>query len=107
MIGGFQIGPFQLAYQQGIGFPSAGQIPVPPVTYMNWYAASALLALAGFAQNQPPKAVMDKSFTHGTVIDQNPKAGSYVDPHVNIVLTVTFENFLAPSFDLVIHRVGN
>jgi beta-lactam-binding protein with PASTA domain len=107
MIGGFQIGPFQQAYQQGIGFPLPGQIPVPPVTFMDWYAASGILALAGFAQNQPPNAIVYRSFPHGTVIAQNPQAGSYVYPGTNILLTVTFENFLAPNFDLVIHRVPN
>jgi beta-lactam-binding protein with PASTA domain len=107
MIGGFQIGPFQLAYQQGIGFSLPGQIPVPAVTFMDWYAASYLLASAGFAQNQPPNAIVYRSLPQGTVVAQSPLAGSYVYPGTNIVLTVTFEQFLAPNFDLVIHRVPN
>jgi hypothetical protein len=107
MIGAFQVGPFQLDYQQGAFVPPAGTSPIPDFTGIQWYAASDNIFEAGFLQTMTPLFVKNNTVAPGIVVGQLPLPGTYVPAGANIQLTVAYDKLLGGTFDLIIHKVPN
>jgi hypothetical protein len=102
MIGGFQYGPFQFAYQQFIPSPAnPGQFPVPNFIGLDWYAASYQIFIEGLTQGTPPFIVPLGNLLPGTVVAQLPAVGTPVSPGTNIQLTVAMEGLLSVTFNLI------
>jgi beta-lactam-binding protein with PASTA domain len=103
--GGFQVGPFQLDYQQILPVPAIpGQFPVPNYVGLDWYIASYQIFIEGLVQGNPPYIVPIGNFTivaPGTVVGQVPAVGTFVNKGTNIQLTVAMENLLSVTFNLL------
>ena len=105
MFGGFQVGPFQIDYQQVLPVPSIpGQFPLANYVGLDWYVASYAIFVAGLVQDNPPYVVPIGKFQlvpPGTVVAQIPAVGTPVSPGTNIQLTVAMENLLSVTFNLL------
>lgn len=105
IFGGFQVGPFQLDYQQLLSGPVIpGQFPLPNYVGLDWYVASYQIFIEGLIQGNPPNVVPIGAFqlvAPGTVVGQIPAVGTFVSKGTNIQLTVAMENLLSVTFNLL------
>jgi|SRR6266404_3184229 len=105
MLGGFQVGPFQIDYQQIVPSPALpGQFPLENYVGLDWYVASYQIFIAGLVQALPPIIVPIGVFQlepSGTVMAQLPAVGTPVSPGTVIKLTVAMENLLSVTFELL------
>jgi hypothetical protein len=98
-IGGFQVGPFEVNFQQNVfGFGI-----LPNYVGLDWYLASYEIFLAGYVQQTPPVITpigRRHVYAPGTVISQQPMAGALVSPGAVVRLTVAMENLLGINFQI-------
>jgi beta-lactam-binding protein with PASTA domain len=103
--GGFQVGPFELDFQQILPTPvQPGQFPLPNYVGLDWYVASYQIFIEGLVQGNPPYIVPIGKFQlvpPGTVVGQVPSVGTFVSRGTNIQLTVAMENLLSVTFNML------
>ncbi len=106
MAGAFQVGPFQVNFQQETPTPPnvpTNQFPIQSYVGLDWYDASNRLVQSGLVQQDPPNLVRIGPFmlaNPGQVLAQIPEAGTYVSPGTAVHLTVAFEFLLGATFNM-------
>src|SRR5579863_7071892 len=117
IIGGWQIGPFEIDFQKGGTLPAfepiafqtdfqqglQSQFVLANYVGQDWYAASYKLFVVGLNQVYPPIQVTlgkRQLVPPGQVLAQIPFAGALMSPGGNVQLTVATENLLGVNFAL-------